>query len=134
MSTKNKTKTHVQDSHNKWSDYLVTYLPSLLVVYVSLSKNNIKSVLYSEIKQKDQQLYRTCFPLFFHKHLENLILYYNLINADQFIWYVHLFLFTLISVARKHLLGNLPFIEYIQPLTWSQFELLHAHEDRHFSP
>lgn len=23
FSTKNKTKTHVQDSHNKWSDYLV---------------------------------------------------------------------------------------------------------------
>lgn len=65
---------------------LNTYIYYHFWLYMSrCPKKQHKTVLYSEIKQKDQQLYTTCFPLFFQKHLENLKLCYNLINAEKFI-------------------------------------------------
>lgn len=84
FSTKN-IKNTCANSHNKCCNYLINIFTITFGFICLVAKNNIKTVLYSEIKQKDQQLYTTCFPLFFHKHLENLKLYYNLINAEKII-------------------------------------------------
>lgn len=84
FSTKN-IKNTCANSHNKCSHYLIHIFTFTFGCICLGAQKQHKTVLYSEIKQKDQQLYTTCFPLFFHKHLENLKLCYNLINAEKFI-------------------------------------------------